>query len=183
MSRATVYIISICICIALFAIIELIMMLKKSNESWAFSADVARVNGVSINNSMTNVLKSGLESGMVIPQVQQLLSLTNNDTNVVGKTGFEIEDAAIKNTLELSPTLSDFRYQVAAANTHYIPPTGLPNVALWYQRNTLQNLFQPGLVPALPSSSSTTSSTSSSTSTLNPTPTPSDGKPLGCACK
>ena len=102
----------ICIGLILFSIIQLIKckqqgIQEKQGENWSFLPDSARVNGVTINNSKQNVITSGIESGMFLPQVQQLLNKTGSQDQS-GKANFDLEDAAIKNTLELSHNLTDF---------------------------------------------------------------------------
>ena len=102
---------------------------------------VPHVLGVPIVDKMQLVVDSGKMSGMM-PQGMELMSPSNA---MKGHDAYGIGKEIIANTLELDTTTNLLRHHLASAMTSYVPPEGVDIDALWYQRNTLQNLKQPGL--------------------------------------
>ncbi len=148
-----------CFVIAIYCLFEI----HNANEEYSYVRFVPRVKEVTIANTNSNVLSSNLESGMLtnetLKQMQDFSTLDKTQTDVYakGEDGYKASQDLLKGSLELQSTQEDSRLQVAAAISGYIPPNGIENSGLWNQRNTLDNLFQPGL-------------------------NGSDGKP-SCACK
>jgi hypothetical protein len=183
MSQKVILPILILLCLVIIAF-SVYHLTSKNSEYFAFNTVIPRVKGVSINDSMKNVLASGLESGMVNQNVLNLMKhvVPSQQTS---QSEWDIQKRAIQNTLELSPTLEDARYQVASAVSNYIPAEGIPkrSSGLWVQKNTLDNLQQPGLIiNPEPTTGGTggTGGTGDIPSSL--VGTPNTGK-LECACK
>ena len=142
-----------CVCIGVILGISLALMRSKESFSWAPNAP--SVKGVSISNRNVVMLQSALDSGMLTPQsIEELMPTLGTN---VGEKAYNNEVSTIHNSLEMQQTIEDERMKVAAATSSFIPKEGLPPHGLWNQRNTLENLSQPGL-------------------------NGSDGKPT-CACK
>ena len=100
------------------------------------------VKGVTIHNSNDVYKLSSLNAGMLTPGVARQLF---PEAKCQGKTAFDKNMSIIRNSLELSPTQEQERMQLAAAQTNYIPPGGIPPNHLWYSRTTIDRLNQPGL--------------------------------------
>jgi len=97
--------------------------------------------GVSMPNKTNIFIKSGTAGGMITPDL-----VLDPGYNMKGKDAYERSVATIADSLEVEQTQDLLRHHLAAAMTGYIPPEGVPiNQGLWYQRNYLRNLNQPGL--------------------------------------
>jgi len=90
--------------------------------------------------------KSAFQSGMLSPS--QLAEL-NPHSSMRGEQGFDHEVAIVDDSLEMTPTLQQQRYQLSAALASYQPQDGLPPNKLWYSKKNLDGLEQPGLHPQI----------------------------------
>lgn len=100
------------------------------------------VKGVTIHNSNDVYKLSSLNAGMLTPGIARQLF---PEEKCRGPKAFNKDLSIIRNSLELSPTQEQERMQLAAAQTNYIPPGGIPPNQLWYSRTTIDRLNQPGL--------------------------------------
>jgi hypothetical protein len=131
-----------CICIGILLGIS-IAIVRNKQELFSWAPYTPRVKGVTIPNRNIVMLQSALDSGMLTPQT--LDEIMPSFGKEVGEKAYEEEVKTIYNSLEMQQTLEDERMKVAAATASYIPEKGLPPHGLWNQRNTLDNLSQPGL--------------------------------------
>ncbi len=103
--------------------------------------------GVHIQNKRNIFKKSAIQSGMWSPEFNLQLGL-EAQKHLTGKDAYDANVATIADSLEMQQTQDYLRHHLAASMTGYIPPDGIPiNQGLWYQRNVLKNLQQPGLNP------------------------------------
>jgi len=108
------------------------------------SKPVPRVNGVSFPDSNAMLFYSMINGGMMNGDVLDKIAPKRE----AGTTIYDTQTDAIASSLELDRTQELQRYHLAAALSSYIPPEGVPTTSgLWYQRNYLKNLDQPGLYP------------------------------------
>ena len=134
-------VLSISCILFIFAACALYKQLQRENFSWA--EYTPRVKGVTIPNRNAVMLQSALDAGMLTPDAIQEI-LPSQPTS--HEDQYKEQVATVENTLELDQTLQDERVKVAAAVSNYIPPEGANTLpGLWTQRNTVDNLFQPGL--------------------------------------
>jgi hypothetical protein len=99
-----------------------------------------KVQGVSLPNR-TNIFKiSALNAGMLDQGAIQAFFPANE---CEGETAYQLNKAVVYDTLELSPTLESERLSLAnaLAGTNYETPAN----RLWYQKNLVSQLNQPGL--------------------------------------
>ena len=105
---------------------------------------VPRVGGVSFPDSNAMLFYSMINGGMMSNDVLDKIAPKRED----GTTIYEKQTDVINSSLELDKSQELQRYHLAAALSQYIPPEGVPtSTGLWYQRNYIQNLDQPGLYP------------------------------------
>ena len=103
---------------------------------------VPRVGGVSFPDNNAMLFYSMMNGGMMTPGVLDKIAPKRENP----QAAYTSQVGDIENSLELEKTQELQRYHLASANANYIPPNGVPtNTGLWYQRNYLQNLDQPGL--------------------------------------
>ena len=112
----------------------------------AFLGSVPRVQGVPIIDRIANIKRSLAGAGMVDEATSDRLVPPKQN---VGASAFKCEEGIITDTLEMEQTQQLMRTQLAAANTGYVPPEGVSPNGWWTQRNTLNNLEQPGLTKGL----------------------------------
>ena len=141
MKNISTFVLIVCLGIAIGVGITLYKMRKSESFSWA--PYTPRVKGVTITNNNTVAIQSGLDSGMLTPDA--ISQMMPDMSGGLGKDGYDKDIKTIQNSLELQSTQEDERMQLAAAMAGYVPPEGNTHRALWTQRNTVDNLFQPGL--------------------------------------
>ena len=107
---------------------------------------IPQISDVHITNKKDVFKKSAFQSGMLSPS--QLAEL-NPHSSMRGEQGFDHEVAIVDDSLEMTPTLQQQRYQLSAALASYQPQDGLPPNKLWYSKKNLDGLEQPGLHPQI----------------------------------
>ena len=118
-----------------------ITLYQKERYSW--SPYAPKVKGVTITNGKSVMLQGALDSGMLTPDaIQQMMPDLGKTQN---EDVYNDELKTINDSLEMQSGQVDQRMQVAAAISNFIPPEGNTSKALWVQRNTIDNLSQPGL--------------------------------------
>lgn len=106
--------------------------------------------GVPIQDKKRLFSIAAAQGGLIPIQAQR--ALAGNIDSMKGKTAYEDDLKVIANTAEMNQTQDSVRRHLAAAMTNYIPADGLPNNSgLWYQRNFMSNLQQPGFDPSIKS--------------------------------
>ena len=138
----------IVILVALVLLITCIVCVyKKPSEQYMFKPEMNLFNptilGVPIEDKKRLFSIAAAQGGMIPIQAQR--ALAGNINSMKGKTAYDDDMKVIANTAEMNQTQELVRRHLAAAMTNYIPPDGLPNNSgLWYQRNYMKNLEQPG---------------------------------------
>jgi hypothetical protein len=103
-----------------------------------------QIMGVPIRDKNSLFIKSAKQSGML-----------GGDTNLdvggfaqKGPLAYHQDISILQDSLELQTTQDYLRHHLATTMSSYMPPEGIDsNSGLWYQRNYLENLAQPGLSP------------------------------------
>jgi hypothetical protein len=105
-----------------------------------------QIMGVPIRDKNSLFVKSARQSGMLEGDT----SLDIGGFAQKGPLAYHQDLAVLQDSLELQTTQDYLRHHLATTMSSYMPPEGVDNNSgLWYQRNYLENLTQPGL-SALP---------------------------------
>lgn len=131
----------------------MVCVLKDTNEEkFMFKPEMNMYNptifGVPIQDKKRLFSMAAAQGGMIPLQAQR--ALAGNFNSMKGKTAYDDDLKVIANTVEMNQTQDLVRRHLAAAMTNYIPSDGVPlNGGLWYQRNYMKNLDQPGFDPSI----------------------------------
>jgi hypothetical protein len=147
-----IYILLLCLLLVSAVYIEQCSSSSLETKEYFQSNDIIRgtsmtktnptIFGVPIQDKSAIFMASATQSGMATPELQFGTQWFK------GPDAYEASVGAIKDTLEMDQTQNFVRHHLAATMSGYIPPEGVPiNDGLWYQRDFLKNLKQPGLVP------------------------------------